>query len=196
MRKSKSLDRAYFEGLYQQDEDPWNFNSSTYEQAKYEHTLSVLGDEPARHALEVGCSIGVLTEKLAAHCDRLLATDISPAALDQAKKRCERLANVSFQLVSSAAESFDGVFDLIVLSEVVYYWDDADIAKVADKLGTAIKPAGRLLMVHWLGETDYPKSADDAVGSLAARLGGAYIVDRAEQTNDYRLDIWRWGSAV
>ena len=195
MRKSKSLDRAYFEGLYQKEDDPWNFAKSSYERAKYEYTLSVLDGEPAKNALEVGCSIGVLTEKLAAHCDRLLGTDISQTALNQAKRRCERLSNVEFRRVSSAGESFDGRFDLIVLSEVVYYWDDADIAVVADKVKAAIIPGGRLLLVHWLGETDYPKSADDAVGSLAARLAGLYTIDRAERTKDYRLDLWRWSGA-
>jgi ubiquinone/menaquinone biosynthesis C-methylase UbiE len=102
MRKSKSLDRDYFDGLYQADDDPWKFASSPYEQAKYEHTVAALGDERAGSALEVGCSIGVLTEKLAARCDRLTATDISQAALDQAKRRCDRLANVDFRLVASA----------------------------------------------------------------------------------------------
>jgi SAM-dependent methyltransferase len=196
MRKNKSLDRDYFEGLYRQDEDPWKFASSPYEKAKYAHTVSALGDERARFGLEVGCSIGVLTEKLAARCDRLTATDISQAALDRAKRRCKGLPNVDFRLVSSADESFDGAFDLIVLSEVIYYWDDADMDAVAEKLKASIAPGGRILMVHWLGETDYPKSADDAVEGLAMRLKGLYAVERAERTEDYRLDLWRWTETV
>jgi chemotaxis methyl-accepting protein methylase len=98
--------------------------------------------------------------------------------------------------VSSAGASFDGAFDLIVLSEVIYYWDDADMDAVAEKLKASIAPGGRILMVHWLGETDYPKSADDAVQGLATRLKGLYAVERAERTEDYRLDLWRWTETV
>ena len=196
MRKSKSLDRAYFESLYQKDEDPWNFATSPYEQAKYDHTLKALGNEPARRGLEVGCSIGVLTERLAERCERLIATDISQTALDQARRRCADLANVDFKLVASAVESFDGPFDLIVLSEVVYYWDEDDIVQVAHRLKDAMTPDGRLLMVHWLGETDYPQSADDAVEGLAGRIEGFYAIEEAERTAEYRLDLWRWRSAA
>ena len=192
MRKSKTLDRGYFDGLYQENGDPWNFAASPYERAKYAHTLASLGDERANRALEVGCSIGVLTESLAECCESLVSTDISQIALDQARKRCAGVTNVTFRLVSSADDSFDGVFDLIVLSEVVYYWDDKDVALVADRLKQAIEPGGRILLVHWLGETDYPKSGDEAVEGLVARLHGLYAVEQTVRTADYRLDLWRW----
>jgi SAM-dependent methyltransferase len=195
MRKAKSLDGAYFEDLYQRHDDPWNFASSPYEKAKYSRTLEVLGERRANFALEVGCSIGILTQRLARHCDHLTATDISKRALDQARDRCADLANVSFRLVSSAEGSFEGVFDLIVLSEVIYYWDDEDAAKAAEAIKRAMTSGGRLLLVHWLGETDYPKSADEAVDRLGRDLGGAYDVELAERTPDYRLDLWCWKDA-
>lgn len=193
MRKPKSLDRDYFEDLYQKDKDPWNFAESPYEQAKYDRTLEAIGDQPVQFGLEVGCSIGVLTARLATRCERLVSTDISPRALEQAQQRCANLGNIDFRLVSSAGESFDGDFDLIVLSEVVYYWDDVDTEVVADKLNRSLRPGGRLLMVHWLGETDYPKSGDEAVEDLAAKLDGSYLVERADRTAQYRLDLWRKG---
>jgi SAM-dependent methyltransferase len=134
-----------------------------------------------------------LTARLATRCERLVSTDISPRALEQAQQRCANLGNIDFRLVSSAGESFDGDFDLIVLSEVVYYWDDVDTEVVADKLNRSLRPGGRLLMVHWLGETDYPKSGDEAVEDLAAKLDGSYLVERADRTAQYRLDLWRKG---
>jgi SAM-dependent methyltransferase len=195
MRKSRTLDRAYFEDLYRQDGDPWRFETSAYEREKYGRTLAALGAARARRALEVGCSIGVLTEQLAARCDHLIATDISTAALDQARRRCANLPHVVFKAVRGAGDSFEGTFDLIVLSEVVYYWDDADIVQAAAKLATAMATGGRLLLVHWLGETDYPQSADDAVTKLGRALQGRYVVETRERTRDYRLDLWLWTGA-
>jgi SAM-dependent methyltransferase len=190
VRKTRSLDRRYFQTLYERDPDPWGFSTSPYEAAKYAHTLEALGGERAVRGLEVGCSIGVLTERLAAVCDRLTATDLVPTALDQARRRCADLANVRFRQARGAGDGLDGPLDLIVLSEVVYYWDDDDIAAVATGIRRALQPGGRVLLVHWLGETDYPKTADAAVEALAARVW-PMTIERQDRLDLYRLDLWR-----
>ncbi len=196
MRKSHTLPPAYFEGLYGAASDPWGFASSPYEHAKYEATLAALNDEAIEHALEVGCSIGVLTHRLASRCGRLTATEVSAKALDQARGRCIGQPNVRFQHVGSIDDRLPGPFDLILLSEVVYYWDDADLDRAAGMIRSQIRPGGRVLLVHWLGETDYPKSGDDAVESLRVLLADWIRVERASRTQDYRLDLWRWTSAA
>jgi SAM-dependent methyltransferase len=191
MRKSRSLDAAYFEGLYRQDPDPWGFETSAYETAKYADTLAALGAERAARGLELGCSIGVLTRDLAPVCDRLVATELSAIALEQARRRCADLPQVEFRLAHTVTDGIDGVFDLMVLSEVVYYWDAQDLGAVAGRILETLAPGGRLLLVHWLGETDYPKSADDAVTALAGCLQGAFDTEIAERREQYRLDLWR-----
>jgi SAM-dependent methyltransferase len=191
MRKTRSLDGDYFEGLYRDDPDPWNFQTSAYETAKYADTIAALGNERATNGLEVGCSIGVLTRDLARLCDRLVATELSETALAQARRRCIDLTNVEFRLVRGAAEGIEGSFDLIVLSELVYYWDDKDLGEAARAVAASLQPGGRLLLVHWLGETDYPHSADEAVNVLAENLTGAMIVETAARSEQYRLDLWR-----
>jgi SAM-dependent methyltransferase len=191
MRKSKSLDADYFESLYRADPDPWGFAIRPYEAAKYDDTLAALGDERAARALEMGCSIGVFTQRLAPLCDALVATEVSAIALDQAKARCADLANVEFRLARQVTDGLDGVFDLMVLSEVVYYWDDQDLTAVAAAIDRALAPGGRLLLVHWLGETDYPRSGDDAVEAMAAALTLPFHVERRHRTDQYRLDLWR-----
>ena len=55
--------------------------------AKYAATVEALGDRRFGRALEVGCSIGVLTELLAARCDALLAVDVSVRAVERARAR-------------------------------------------------------------------------------------------------------------
>jgi SAM-dependent methyltransferase len=191
MRKTSSLDADYFEGLYRGDSDPWGFATKPYEAAKYDETIAALGGERAASALEVGCSIGVLTRRLASLCVCLTATELSPTALARARARCADLAQVEFRQAWSQTDGFDGHYDLIVLSEVVYYWDDADLGRVATAIRQALSPGGRLLLVHWLGETDYPRSGDDAVVALATHLAGFIQVERNERRAEYRLDLWR-----
>ena len=64
----------------------------------------------------------------------------------------------------------DGSFDLIVLSEVVYYWSSADIATAAAWISQRLEAGGDLLLVHWIGETDYPQTGDGAVEQLRQGL--------------------------
>jgi cyclopropane fatty-acyl-phospholipid synthase-like methyltransferase len=192
-RRSHSIGADYFEGLYRADPDPWGFASSAYEQAKYDATLAALGTERSARALEVGCAIGVLTARLATVCDHLLAVDVSETALEAAKARCADLTNVQVQPMALPAQGPEGEFDLIVLSEVVYYFDDADLARMGELLKRQVRASGRVLLVHWTGETDYPQTADAAVEGLALAAGPDFSVALAHRTGDYRLDLWRRG---
>ena len=55
---SERLGREYFEGLYAESKDPWDFETSEYERNKYARTLAVLGEhtfrEPSKRARPSG----------------------------------------------------------------------------------------------------------------------------------------------
>ncbi len=189
-RRERSIPPAYFERLYSERGDPWGFETSPYEAAKYDHTLGALPRDRYADALEVGCANGVLTARLAPRCDRLLAIDVSDTALAAARARCADLPRLAFERRRMPAEAPDGTFDLVVLSEVVYYLDGGDIARLGRWLTGATRSGGHLLLVHWTGETDYPRSGDDAVRELFDRLGEAVDVVRADRRDEYRLDLW------
>ncbi|WP_082444332.1 SAM-dependent methyltransferase [Sphingomonas sp. Leaf242] len=195
MRREHSIEPAYFEALYKDRGDPWHFETSAYEAAKYDATLAALPSDRFASALEVGCANGVLTTRLAQRCDSLLAVDVSDTALTAARARCGDQSNVRVERLRLPAEAPDGAFDLVLLSEVVYYWDSADISRLAGYLRTAVLAGGHVLLVHWIGETDYPKSGDDAVAELQVALGEAVTVVRSDRYDAYRLDLWRFGAA-
>lgn len=189
MRRTASIDAAYFEKLYADHGDPWEFETSAYEAAKYDHTLAALPRRRYARALEVGCANGVLTRRLADRCDDLTAVDVSPTALAAARARCADLPHVRFEERRLPGDAPAGPFDLVLLSEVVYYWDRDDVARAAAWLRGAVRSGGDVLLVHWTGETDYPLSGDEAVAALAEGL--ATDVLAAERREQYRLDLWR-----
>src|SRR5580692_1195149 len=93
----RSTSRAYFDQMYRDNVDPWDFEHSAYEQRKYAVTVASLPRPRYRSAFEPGCSVGVLTEQLAIRCDRLLSSDIIPSALQRAEARLGKGSNVCFE---------------------------------------------------------------------------------------------------
>ncbi|MEG3088793.1 SAM-dependent methyltransferase [Sphingomonas sp. PB4P5] len=191
MRRDRSIEPDWFEALYREQGDPWSFETSAYERAKYDHTLASLPAPRFDTVLEVGCANGVLTERLAPRCGRLLGVDVSETALAAARRRCAALPQVTLERRHLPAEAPPGCFDLVLLSEVIYYWDSADLAALAAYLQDVVPAGGYVLLVHWTGETDYPKSGDTAVGELRVLLGAAITVALEDRRDEYRLDLWR-----
>jgi predicted TPR repeat methyltransferase len=185
-RRAASIEPGWFDALYANDPDPWRFASSDYEREKYAASLAALPPRRFQSGLEVGCSIGVFTRALAARCDRLLAIDVAAAALDRARATCTA-DHVTFAERRVPEAWPDGVFDLIVLSEVLYYLDAADLDRVAMQARSALAPGGCVLLVHFLGETDYPLTGDEAASAFIATA--ALPVQRSERAPRYRLDV-------
>lgn len=190
-RRERSIEPDWFEALFREQGDPWAFETSAYERDKYDHTLGRLPRPRYARALEAGCANGVLTRRLAARCDALIAVDVSETALAVARARCADLRHVSFERRRLPGEWPDGPFDLVLLSEVAYYWDDADLELAAERVAATLASGGDLLLVHWLGPTDYPQSGDGAVETLRAVLGDAVREVAADRRDEYRLDLWR-----
>lgn len=191
-RHKTSLGRDYFETMFRETDDPWNLESSVYERDKYAHSIRALAGRNYGLGFEIGCAKGVLTQALAPHCQALLAIDVSETALGAARERCAAFDHISFGRMAFPGQAPMGsAFDLIILSEVAYYWDDDDIAHAARWISAHIARGGDILLVHWTGDTDYPQSGDDAVLKLLAALTTAITVITTERLPHYRLDLWR-----
>ena len=184
-----SLDSRYFEDIYARTIDPWGFRTSPYERGKYEATLGILPRPRYRSALEVGCSIGVFTALLADRCGAVLALDTSPSALGEARAANADRPGVAFREATLPRDFPEGRYDLIVLSEVLYYFGAADRAAVAAWTKAALAADGVVLLVHWLGETpDYPFTGEGAVEAFLTAAGPELTTDRRWRRDLYRMD--------
>ncbi|HEY4250811.1 MAG TPA: SAM-dependent methyltransferase [Roseomonas sp.] len=188
-----SLGPSYFDALYSCERDPWGFESSAYERAKYTATLAALPRRRYRQALEIGCSIGVLTAQLAGRCDALVAVDGAEAALAEARRRCATLPQVRIESawVPGRWPQAAGGFDLILLSEVLYYLDLTDIARLVERIRLTARPGADIVAVHWTGATDYPLTADAALQGLSAALGTGADLLLHRRHPRYRIDVLR-----
>jgi predicted TPR repeat methyltransferase len=183
------LGREYFEGLYAESGDPWDFETSEYERNKYGRTLEVLGERRFHRALEAGASIGVFTEMLADRCDELLAVDVSELAVNAARERLAGQGHVRVKRRTLPEEMPDGPFDLIVASEVLYYFPREEMAAALRAFERELAQGGTLLAVHWRRETKtYPLQGDEVHELLVGHMrlqNSKTIVE-----TDYRLDLF------
>ena len=185
-----TVEGAYFDALYARDPDPWRFTTSAYEAEKYADTLAALPRPRYDRGLEVGCSIGELTFRLAERCGALDGVDLADAALVQARARNAGNAHVAFSRMTFPDEAPEGPFDLVVLSEVLYFLSRADVARAAELVHARTTPDAHVLLVNWLGETpDFPLTGDVAAEAfiLAAQPGLSII--RQLRRAQYRIDL-------
>jgi SAM-dependent methyltransferase len=194
-RRTETLPDDYFAGIYASDPDPWRFTTSSYERDKYAATLAALPRARYRSAFEPACSIGVFTRALAERCERLLATDLVPAAVQAAQARCADRPHVAIRQGAVPADWPEGRFDLIVLSEFLYFLAPPDLAELVRRVGEAVEPGGDMVLVHWLGETDYPQSGDGAAEGFIGLAAPFARVVHQSRTSEYRIDVLRAGTA-
>jgi SAM-dependent methyltransferase len=164
-----TLDPGYFRDRYAASADPWGLAERWYEARKYALTVALLPRERYGAAFEPGCSVGVLTAQLAPRCDRLLACDAVPDAVAAARVRAAGLPGVRVEQRVIPDDWPPGSFDLIVLSELLYYFDDADLGQVLGLGIGSLRPGGQILAVHWRHPApDHPRTGDEVHEDLAA----------------------------
>jgi SAM-dependent methyltransferase len=188
---STSLTSDFFDNLYRNNPDPWQFATSEYEAQKYATTLNALPREIYQSGFEIGGSIGVLTEQLATRCRSLLSVDVSQVAREQAMSRCQQIDNIRFELMSVPQDFPAESFDLIVLSEVGYYWSWADLNKAQNLILDRLQPHGHLLLVHWTVDAlELPLTGDEVHDSFIGLTPDRLTHLHSFIAPKYRLDLF------
>lgn len=152
--------REYFEQMYASSPDPWHLTDRSYERRKYELTIACLPDREFKRVYEPACSVGVLTELLVARCGTVIASDPVARAVELAR---ERLPEVELFEGALPGSWPDGTFDLVVLSEVMYFLTDDDRAATIDGARAALEPGGVLISVNWRHAFDEGECDGDQV---------------------------------
>ncbi len=135
-----------------------------YETARFAATIAALPRPRFSEALEVGCGNGELARRLAARCDAYTGVDAVAKALEAA-----RVAVPTGRFVQAffPCPLPDGDYDLIVLSEILYFLDEPSLCDLARQLDTRW-PGADVLAVTWLGPSGNQIEGDAALACFAA----------------------------
>jgi SAM-dependent methyltransferase len=177
----------YFEQLYADSADPWQLAERHYEQRKYDLTLAALPRARYGRAFEPGCSIGVLTGLLAGRCDELVATDPVARPLERARSTVDA-DHVTFAQGRVPDDWPEGTFDLIVLSELLYYLSTPERLEVRAAAVRSLAPQGHLVLVHWRHPFEIATcTGDEAHAEM--RLGDDLVAVVEHVETDFRLEV-------
>jgi SAM-dependent methyltransferase len=81
-----------------------------------------------------------------------------------------------------------GDFDLIVLSEFLYYLDPDGVARILDLAVRSLEPGGTLMAVHWRHPArDHAQSGDAVHRAVQSTPGLVHTVAHSEP--DFLLDV-------
>ena len=126
------------------------------EQRKLERLFDAIGPIEGLRLLEPGCGTGRLTLMLAGKVGpkgRVLATDISPRMVAEARSKLERYCQVSIHLgPAEALCGYDATFDCVLCHQVFPHFEDK--LNTLEKLTGMLKPDGRLLISHFISSAE------------------------------------------
>ncbi len=133
--------------------------------ARLEALRPLLGVVPGTDVLEIGCGTGRVTAWLAEAVapGRVSAIDFSPAMLELAR---ERDIDAEFRLADACADELgQAAFDLVFCMHVFPHFRDP--AGALRRIASALRPGGRLLVLHLIGRQTLNVIHRDAGGPVA-----------------------------
>ncbi|RYH01348.1 methyltransferase domain-containing protein [Salipiger sp. IMCC34102] len=184
----RAADLAHLRGLYAGTDDPWDFRASPYEAKRFAAVAEALPRESYAAALELGCGNGELARRIAPRCGSYTGLDAVPAALEAARKAVPAGCFVEgFLPCALPAPPQDSGYDLILLSEILYFMGPAGIAEISQMLDRD-HPAADVISVTWRGATGHALSGDEALIAFADASRRSSWTSRL--TQGYRIAVF------
>ncbi|MCQ9615706.1 class I SAM-dependent methyltransferase [Paenalcaligenes niemegkensis] len=183
-----------FETLYRQTPDPWSVKTAWYERRKRSLLMACLPRERYRYALELGCGTGDITTLLASRCNAVCAVDTSETAVGQCLERLasDHISNANVQMmhIPSSWPELTEQADLIVASELFYYFCDLELDKLLARCLQTLIPGGDWLMCHYTEQFHDRRQNTEKMHNRVDELPGLHhLVSHGDAS--FRLDIWR-----
>ncbi|NGZ84534.1 class I SAM-dependent methyltransferase [Duganella aceris] len=195
MNSQSDASVQHFQQIYQQDADPWKVRQRWYEQRKRSVLLACLPDQRYRRAFEPACGNGELTAALAQRAEHLSASDMSPEAVRLTRQRLQREDPSDASRVTLDCQRMpdewpdDANFDLIVISEMLYYLREPDLLRLRQRCIDSLAPGGALLLCHWRRPFDDRLTGTDVVHQLFGEAAALHHLTRYAD-DDFVLDVW------
>lgn len=169
--------------LYADTSDPWGFEQSAYEQEKFAATRNALSRPYYQAILELGCGNGQLALHLSNVTNRYVGMDAVEKALEAARQAVPTgTFLVGYYPCPLPAETFE----LLVLSEILYFLDHAGLQLLARDID-ARWPDAEVICVNYLGLSGNQLQGEESVTIFTKALA-THTFECVVLTDGYRID--------
>lgn len=184
----------HFSRLYRDGRDFWGVRDRPYEVAKRAAAVAFLQGWRGQRGLELGCGEGFLAARLIEEgtLGTVTGIDLDPGIIDRAWQTHAALSGAAFRQGRMPEDFPPEPFDLLVVSEMLYFLAEREIADLAARMTRAARPGALCLLVNYLGRTETPLDGDGAADFLRAVTADDWEpVRQARRPEGFRLDLLR-----
>ncbi|MFN2601615.1 MAG: class I SAM-dependent methyltransferase [Gemmatimonadaceae bacterium] len=180
----------YAESRYRERE-PWEYSERGVERLRHAWIAELAQSFHAKRTLDLGCSLGQLTGRLAELPTHLFAADLSPTAVTRARENLQstRVSVVEFVAARSVALPFkSGSFDLIIASDGLYSWDiERDERAVAlVEIHRVMSTAGVAIFTDHMRRNRFAEFVSEIETSALRVVSVSFLYDRLA----YQFESW------
>lgn len=181
-----------FEHKYQFETEPWSYNHRAAEMLRHEYVAQTLKTvQPgAKRVLDLGCSLGQLSQKLGEVYPTIVSLDVSLTAVLQARKNLAHCrADYTFVVASAAALPFgDNSFDCVVASDGLHAWEISRHVqkKAIGEIERILQPGAFVLLTDYLHPQKFPQL-------ITLVEESPLVIKRIDYLNDrlwYQVESW------
>ena len=193
---------ADFDPVYARAErDAWRYTENPFEKKRFNAVIGALNGLTVDRAIEVGCAEGHLTRRLAGRVNQLLACDIVETAIERAREYCRDLPNVRCVNLDVRSCWPDDVFDLVVCSDVLYYFSKSEVRQVIRDSARHVRPGGHFLFANeWHDHYRWKTPPTFIMTELGRSIFWTLVSNRCDQDADtgrsVTIGLFRRSSSV
>lgn len=182
----------HFEDIHSAGHEPWSFSERGVETLRHERLTDLVSSLAPRRLLDLGCSLGQMTARLATLPTNVYAMDVSPTAVRRARERLRDAAAVPVPgFVSGDATQLPfgaQTFDVILASDGLYSWqlDIDDRATALGQIHHALAPGGHAVLTEHMRPDRFPDYIGEIRASPLRVVRITYFYDRP----CYQFESW------
>ena len=184
---------SQFEQRYQTEHEPWSYSDRAAEIVRDEWIVAQVRARGPHRLLDVGCSLGQLTNRLSVLPAEIHAIDVSPTAVTRARDvpatRPEGTRPTSFIAGSATALPYgDCVFDVVVASDGLYSWEitPQDRQRALGEFCRLLRPGGAVLLTEHMRQRRFAEFLAEIHDSPLKIVDVCYLYDRPW----YQFESW------
>ena len=143
-------------------------NADYLHRTESRHIFQVVDVSAESVVLDLGCGTGRWAFEFAKHCKRVVAVDYSPGMIEKAKEDAAELGvkNIDFDVATVQDFHSSELFDVIIVSGVLAYFEDDDMLPILENIRRHLKPNGRAISRETVAIKERYKHDDEFHGKV------------------------------